>query len=67
MHPVTATPLGSVLIFDYGDTESPMRLSNIRSDATANQLRAFGQAVNALQRTSVNMLYRENRTELSSQ
>lgn len=65
MDTVIATVLGTSLIFDYDGRESPMRMSNIRSDATDTNLRDFGHAINALQRVQADVFHKETRTEIT--
>lgn len=65
MNPVTTTHLNTTLIFDYGGAESNLRMSNLHPDASADNLRAFGRAVNTLQRVVAHTLIKETRTQLS--
>ena len=65
MDTVTATIIGTTLIFDYHGQESDMRMSNINHNATNSQLLDFGRAINMLQRTNADLFHREVRTELA--
>jgi len=66
MNPVITTRLSTTLIFDYGDQENNMRMSNLREDVSTDNLLDFAVAVNSLQRVSAASFFKETRTELSA-